>query len=280
MTIPELTTEQVREGWNQIATGYDRYVTPTHAPLSKQALDRASLPPGARFLDVAAGSGSLSIPAARQGAEVVATDIAPKMVEALRARAREAGLTNLDARVMDGHDLEFDDDAFDAAASQFGVMLFPDLPRALTEMARVTRPGGRVLLANYGHPSRVEFLSFFTRGMKSVDPDFEGVPMDPLPLPFQASDPDTITKRFHEAGLEDVRVDTVTEELTFRSGREFWEWIMNSNPIPGMLVAGTTKEQRAAAVEALDELLRERAGDGDAAVLSNPVHIGVGTPTG
>jgi len=55
-----------------------------------------------RFLDVAAGTGALSIPAARLGAQVMATDISPAMVKRLNARAREEGLPNLDARVMDG----------------------------------------------------------------------------------------------------------------------------------------------------------------------------------
>jgi ubiquinone/menaquinone biosynthesis C-methylase UbiE len=65
------------------------------------------------------------------------------MVGRLDARVREGGLSNLETRVMDDHDLELEDNSFDISASQFGIMLFPGRPRALAELARVTKPGGR-----------------------------------------------------------------------------------------------------------------------------------------
>jgi ubiquinone/menaquinone biosynthesis C-methylase UbiE len=111
--------EQIQDAWDNIAAGYDEFVTPTHRWLANEALQRVGLRPGIRFLDVAAGSGALSIPAARLGAKVLAVNISPAMIERLEAHAREEGLSNLEARVMDGHALEFDDDAFDISGSQF-----------------------------------------------------------------------------------------------------------------------------------------------------------------
>jgi ubiquinone/menaquinone biosynthesis C-methylase UbiE len=137
MTTQEL--EQTRDAWDRIAARYDEFVTPTHMWLGKEALIRAGIGPGMRFLDVAAGSGALSIPAARLGAQVLATDISPIMVERLEARARKERLSELDVCAMDGHALELEDDSFDIVGSQYGVMLFPDLPRAVREMARVTK---------------------------------------------------------------------------------------------------------------------------------------------
>ena len=151
MTHAEL--EQTQQAWEAIAAGYDEFVTPTHMSLGGEALTRAGIAPGMRFLDVAAGSGALSLPAARLGALVTATDITPAMIERLDERARREGL-DIETRVMDGHALELDDDRFDIAGSQYGVMLFPDLPRALREMKRVTAPGGRVFLVVYGAPTR------------------------------------------------------------------------------------------------------------------------------
>lgn len=75
--------QQTQEAWNTIAVGYDEFVTPTHRHVSKAALDTAGLRQGMRFLDVAAGTGALSLPTARLGAEMVATDISPAMVEHL-----------------------------------------------------------------------------------------------------------------------------------------------------------------------------------------------------
>ncbi|MDF2775099.1 MAG: Methyltransferase type 11 [Geminicoccaceae bacterium] len=147
--------ERTRTAWNEIAGGYDSFVTPTHMTLSLQALERANVTAGMRFLDVAAGSGALGIPAARLGARVFATDLSSVMLDRLRARAVSEGLANVETRVMDGHALDLADDTFDVSGSQFGVMLFPDLPRAVRELVRVTKPGGRVVLVVYGHPSEV-----------------------------------------------------------------------------------------------------------------------------
>jgi len=269
--------EQTREAWNNIATGYDEFVAPTEVWLANEALRRARLVPGERFLDVAAGCGGLSLPAARLGAKVLATDWSPTMIEVFEARARKGGLSDVEGRVMDCHTLDLGDDTFDLSGSQFGVMLVPDQPRALREMVRVTRPGGRVLLIVYGSPEEIEFLHFFIAALQAVDPDFAGVPTTPPPLEFQVADPEVLRQRLTGAGLKNVTVETVTEKLQFRSGQHMWDWVLNSNPIAGMLVASLTEEQRADVRAVLDGMLRERCQGSDAAVLTNPVHIGIGT---
>lgn len=268
---------ETRDAWDRIASGYDRFVTSTHLWLGGEALRRVGVQPGMRFLDVAAGSGALSIPAARLGARVLSTDLSPAMIRCLEERARSEGISTLEARVMDGQALDLEDDTFDVSGSQFGVMLFPDLPRAVGEMVRVTRPGGRVLLVVFGPPSQVEFLAFFVEAMRVAVPGFQGLPMDPPPLPFQVAEPGALAGRLADAGLSGVQVDTVTERLEFGSGPEMWDWLMNSNPIPRALVGDTTPEQRLTAKEALDAMLRERAGGAGPAVLTHPIHIGFGT---
>ena len=274
MNIHEQTLS--RNAWNAIAVGYDEFVTPTHMWLANQGLRRVGLKPGMRFLDVAAGSGALSIPAARSGAQVLSVDISPVMVEQLTARARKEGL-GLEARVMDGHALELEDNTFDICGSQYGVMLFPDLPRGLSEMVRVTRPGGKVLLHAYGPPQEIEFLGFFMAAMQAAVPDFSGLPTDPVPLPFQVADPEKLRRELIGAGLKEVKVETVTEELKFGTGKEMWDWVVNSNPIPRMIIADLTPEQEGVVQRSLDDRLRERSGGSGSAVLTNPVHIGTGT---
>ena len=226
-----LQLEKAREAWDDIAAGYDQFVAPTEIWLANEALQRAGLRSGERFLDVAAGPGGLSLPAARLGAKVVATDWSPAMIERLEARAREEGLADVLGCVMDCHALELDDQPFDLTGSQFGVMLVPDLPLALREMVRVTRRGGRVLLIAYGAPDGIEFLHFFIGALQAVDPEFAGLPASPPPLEFQVSDPEVLRVRLEDAGLTRVTVDTVTEKLEFRSGEELWNWILFSNPI-------------------------------------------------
>jgi ubiquinone/menaquinone biosynthesis C-methylase UbiE len=269
--------EQTRAAWDDIAAGYDEFVTGPGRPVAEDALHRAGLRPDMRVLDVASGSGALSIAAARLGAQVLAVDISPRMIDRLNVRASDEKLSNLEGRVMDGHALELEDDTFDIAASQFGVMLFPDLPRGLSELVRVTKPGGRVLMVAYAPPPTIDFLGFFMSAMRAVVPGFTGFPEDPPPLPFQVADPEKLRQRMAEAGLNDIRVESGSEELEIRSGKHLWEWVTNSNPIGRMLVSDLTKDQEAEVQQVLDGMVRERSGGSGPAILNNQVNIGIGT---
>jgi SAM-dependent methyltransferase len=232
-----------------------------------------------RFLDVAAGSGALSIPAGRLGARVLSTDVSPVMLERLKARARKEGL-DVETRVMDGQALELEDNTFDVAGSQFGVMLFPDMPCGISELARVTKPGGRVLMIVFGTAQKVEFFGFFIRAIQAAVPGFTGPPMDPPPLPFQLQDPQRLRQEMARVGLQDIRVESITEKLEYQSGQQLWDWLTNSNPLAGAVLAEakvTKKEQTEVVRQALDRMVRERAGGGGTAVLTAPINIGVGT---
>jgi SAM-dependent methyltransferase len=265
------------DAWDRIAPGYDRTNTPTQMWLGQEGLRRADVRAGMRFLDVAAGSGALSIPAARLGAQVVAVDQSAAMLELLRARARSEGL-EVRTRVMDGHALELEDDSFDVAGSQFGVMLFPDMPQGVREMARVVVPGGRVLVTAYGDPHKIDFLGFFVRAVRSVRPDFEGPPPEPPPLPFQLQDPARLQRVLADCSLQEVHVDTVTEATEFRTGDELWDWIVWSNPIVESILEElrVTQAERGAIRQTMQSLFNERAGGRPTARLTNPVNIGVG----
>lgn len=278
MTMTTQEQTQTRAAWDNIAAGYDEFVTPTHIWLANEGLRRVDLRPGMRFLDVAAGSGALSIPAARLGAQALAVDLSPNMLERLKARARKEGL-NLETRVMDGHALELEDNTFDISGSQFGVMLFPDMPRGISELARVTKSGGRVLMNVYGAPQKIEFLGFFVSAIQVAIPGFTGPSMDPPPLPFQLQDPEKLRRELAKGGLKDIRVETITEKLGFRSGKQLWDWLVNSNPIAGAILAelNLTEEQTAVVQQALDRLVSERSGGSGPAVLTNPINIGIGT---
>lgn len=280
MTNTQHETEHTApvEAWDGIATAYDEYVTAGESELAEAGLRLAGLRPGELFLDVAAGTGGLSLPAARLGAKVLATDWSASMVELFEARAVAEGL-DAAGRVMDCHALDLPDDAFDVTGSQFGVMLVPDQAQALREMVRVTRPGGRVLLIAYGDPARFEALHVFVAAAQAVVPAFEGPPEDEPLLEFQVADPAVMQQRLTEAGLTNVVVDTDHEErVEVRTGQQLWDWTLGGNPIPGMLVADLSAAQRSDIVRVLDGMVRERADRTGTAVFTAPLNIGLGIP--
>ena len=227
------------------------------------------------FLDVGAGSGALAIPAAQRGADVLAIDLAPTMIERLGARAR--GLPNLRGRVMDGGHLGLSDNSFDVAASVNGVTLFPDVSAGIAKMVRVTKPGGRVVVVCFAHGIEyAEYVTFLFAALRTAVPDAALPPTDPPPLPFQLTDPQKLRTKLVEAGLTGVSVEVASWDVQVRSVAHYWDVFTASNPIAAQIVAQLTTRQQAHVRQVIDGMLRERSGGSPGAVLRNPMNIAVG----
>lgn len=118
------------------------------AGLSERLVDTLDLRYGEELLDVASGTGSLGIAAARRGAEVTISDIVPELLAHAGERAAVEGV-RLRSQPADAESLPFDDASFDVTASCIGVMFAPGQEAAAAEMVRVTRPGGRIGLVSW-----------------------------------------------------------------------------------------------------------------------------------
>ena len=114
-------------------------------PAAERIVRASAVGPGQRLLDVAAGDGNVALAAARAGADVVAVDVAPRLVAQGRARSQARGLP-VDWRVGDAQSLPLADAGFDCVASNFGVIHARDTRRVVDELDRVLRPGGSVLV--------------------------------------------------------------------------------------------------------------------------------------
>lgn len=124
---------------------YPWMVTEFLLPLGPRLVDACGIGPGDRVLDVAAGTGNASIPAAQRGARVTASDLTPELLEAGAARPEAAGL-DIDWVRADAEALPFDDASYDVVMSSIGVMFAPHHQQAADELVRVCRPGGKVAL--------------------------------------------------------------------------------------------------------------------------------------
>jgi SAM-dependent methyltransferase len=123
---------------------YER-ITATIRDLQEAVVGRADPKPGERVLDAATGTGAAAILAAKRGADVVGLDLAPALLETARQRAVEEGVpVQFDAG--DAEELPYHDASFDVVVSTCGVMFAPDHGAVASELARVTRPGGRLAL--------------------------------------------------------------------------------------------------------------------------------------
>lgn len=163
--------------WSSGGADYDR-ISKGIADSLEHCVLRLDPMPGERILDVATGTGWTSRLVARRGAAVVGVDIASELVAAARAKAKAEGLA-IEYRTADAESLPFEDGAFDAVVSTVGVMFASRPEAAAAELARVTRPGGRLALTIWTHDSNV-FEMF--KVMKAYMP---APPMAAPPSPFE-----------------------------------------------------------------------------------------------
>jgi len=190
----EVLRARVRATWTagdfgRIAVGYEEGAA--------AFIERLGLKPGDQVLDVACGTGNLALPAARAGGRVTGIDIAPALVVQLAARAAAEGLT-LEAREGDAEALPFADDSFDTVVTMFGAMFAAHPQQAANELLRVTRPGGRIAMANWTPEGFVGRMLKLTVGYV---PPPAGVPSALL-----WGNPRTVEERIG-AGLSDLRFE-------------------------------------------------------------------------
>lgn len=194
---------QVRAMFDRIASVYDAMnavmTAGLHHRWRARAADLARVGPGDRVLDVATGTGDLAIALrsrVQPGGEVVGMDFSEAMLE--RARAKAPSITFEAGNALE---LPYDDGAFAAATVGFGARNFDDLERGVREMARVVKPGGRVVILEITTPTRPPLSTFFSLWFDRIVPALGRVAGDPEAYTYL---PNSV-KRFPDArGLGEV----------------------------------------------------------------------------
>jgi len=192
-------------------------------PATEMMLDLAEVRTGSRVLDVAAGTGDQTLMAAQRVGStgyVLATDVSTSMLKLAADAAREAGLTNVETRVMDAENIDLDADSFDAVICQLGLFLFPDPPNVLRAMRRVVRPGGKIAAL------------VFSTAEKNP---YQGIPLGvaqrfgsaSLPL-FSLGETDMLANTFRQSGLRDVTVRALSTRRHFSSTAEMIQRLKES----------------------------------------------------
>lgn len=256
------------EAWSEAAPTFAEVGERYTSLYAEQAL--LTLAPGAgeRFLDVAAGPGWMSVEAARRGAEVLGVDFAPGMTAHLRARARRENLHALRAETMDGQALDLPDESFDAAASAFGLIFFPDTDRGLRELRRVLAIGGRAAVLAWSEPEAQRFFQAVRRSLERGVPEL-AIPDEP-PRWAQLSSAEGLAAAMERAGFRRVRVETLQRRWEAPSAAWLWERLPRLSPATAGLFQQLDEAQTAAFGEAFVQEM------GDAPAMEGEAHLGLG----
>lgn len=204
--------------WDLVAENYTTDLLPVFSLYAQDALDLAQFPESAEVLDVAAGPGTLSFLAAEKARRVTAVDFSETMVEILKRRAKEFGVTNLEASSADGQALPFEANRFDAAFSMFGLMFFPDRNAGFKELHRVLKPGGRAVVSSWAPLSEAPLLEGVFDCLRNHLPELVFGSSAPPPL----SDPEGFRTEMLEAGFASVDIKIVKHQLDIPSIEDFW----------------------------------------------------------
>jgi len=184
---------------------------------TERMLDLANIRTGSRVLDLGAGTGDQTLAAARRVGPtgvVIATDISASMLQVTAESARQAGLSNVETRVMDAQRLDLPSSSFDAAISRFALMLIPEVDVALREVRRVLRSGGVFAALVFSTPEKEPFLSI----PHAVARRIGRLTAPPEPFgEFRLGAPGVLDDAFKKAGFGDVSVHAVTARRRFPS---------------------------------------------------------------
>lgn len=223
---------QVNRMFDRIAGRYDLLnslmTAGLHHDWRQRAANRAELGPGDAVLDVCCGTGDLALELASQvapGGNVIGCDFSEPMLDLAREKAAQRNVEGVRFEWADALQLPYDAGRFDAVTVGFGVRNFADRDKGLREMARVLKPGGRLVILEFTEPRRPPFSTFYALWFDRIVPILGWLTRDPEAYAYLAEsvhsfpDPPALAAKMDAAGLEGIRYTILAGGiLTIHSG--------------------------------------------------------------
>jgi ubiquinone/menaquinone biosynthesis C-methylase UbiE len=249
----------------------------TYGAATEMMLELASIQPGSRVLDVAAGTGDQTLMAARRvgpTGNVLATDSSASMLKAVAEASRNEGLTNVETRVMNAENLALDADSFDAVICRNALMLFPNPAKALTEMRRVVKPNGKlaaiVMSALKKNPYHgIVYNTAYRIGNIPL-------PIAGEPWMYALGEAEVLENLYSTAGFLDVSVRAVSTTRHFPSASDVIRTMRNSAGDTRQLMDGLNEANREVAWAEIEQQFKQFEGS-NGVEIPGEVLIGVGT---
>ena len=243
--------------WDAVAEGYAETTMKFFKGYVDRALELAAVTGECSILDVACGPGTLSMGVAHRVATVHAIDFSESMIEIFRKTVEDRGIDNIKIRCGNAQELPFDDERFDAAFSMFGLMFFPDRQRAYSEIMRVLKPGGKIIMSSWAPVSQSPAMQAMFGAVKTINPDLPEPQADVESL----ENPEFFKGELEGAGFKDVEIHPFTIDFPVNSIEEFWSTMVRGSAPLVMLKNGMPEEQwrekEREAIKYLDKTIKD-----------------------
>lgn len=213
---PALQRRVQRYGWDKASVNYQNLWQEQLRPAQDMLLDFANIQPGEKIIDIACGTGLVSfraLDATGENGFVLGADISDKMIEIANEAAKQNNKQNIQFERMDAEELKIGNDEYDAAVCALGLMYVPDPVKALKEMHRVLKPGGRCAVAVWGKRSHCGWAEIFEIVDKRVSSEV-------CPMFFNLGNNDVLMGSMHAAGFLKIHVELINTLLHYDSAEQ------------------------------------------------------------
>lgn len=269
-----------KKQWEETATGWHKWTTllaQWSDPLTIQMFELAGITSGSHVLDVACGDGSHAIKAAMrvgEGGYVLATDMSEAMIAFATELASEAGLEQMEARVMDGENLTVDDQSFDAVVCQIGLMLFANPQKGVSEAYRVLKSGGRYAIIVFTTPDKSPWLAIPAK--IALEHANRLMPPPGTPGIFALGNQERLEGLMREAGFTDIESRTMMQPIQLGSAEECSMLVRETAGAINGILADLDESKQQSAWEAIEIALKRFEGE-DGFRAPTEVRLVVGT---
>jgi len=213
--------------YNAAADSFDEPALAFWNLIGQRTIERLRLKPGDRVLDVACGSGASAIPAAQSVGEsgtVLGVDLAERLLELARAKARQLGLTNIRFQVGDMERSGCADENFDAVVCVFGIFFLPDMARAVRELWRMVRQGGQLAITTWGPRVFEPGASAFWEAVSHERPDLVRA-FDPW---TRIDSPAGLEELLRASGIENANITPESNLQELATPDDWWTIVLGT----------------------------------------------------
>ena len=225
-----------RDGWDARAAGYAEATALATLQIVPAMLEALELRAGQRLLDIACGPGYVAGAASALNVTAEGIDFAPQMIAEAKARFKD-----LNFQVGDVQSLPYPDNAFDATACNIGLFHVADTETALSEIVRVTRPGGRFAFSQWAAPAEAELYAALFAALKA---HADMTLADPAPDAYRLSDPSIVENMMSDAGFGDLNTKRLNTTL-IATGDDFFDFFMKFGVRVPLIVKAQTEAAQA-----------------------------------